>query len=1286
MAALLATTEKVVRIISRGQVYEQVYLGETPSSALGESQRSLESGLLGIYVTALELLADSGSLFKKGTARRTLEAIVNPDKATGSLAAIAEQESQLLLDVQACETKRSSDSDKKVVGMLETFNDPIFRIAKGVNKVLEEMQDSQRIKILEWISSVQFGKHHDNVKFQRTPNTGDWLLQHDDFRAWEDRRDSALFWLQGSAGTGKTYLTSSVIDRVHAMLTGSLEVEGLAYFYCDKTESQRAKPDEILRSFVRQLCTPAQDPKKMQSKINQAQKAARDKGTDFSWEQCEELIQDCLDGYGRTTLIIDAMDECDSRSRSKLLKTLKGFMANSKKPVKIYIASRPDSDIRKQLKDSPNIAVSASSNQEDIKVYLDTQLDKMAESDEQDFLKIAKVKQSVIDRLLQRCQGMFQWASLQIDVLKGFFTKRTFMDRLDALPKDIQAAYDEIWSHIEAEGDFEKSLIKRALQWTMATHKPFTSTELLSAIRINSNGDLFPLEDGLSEQALLKLCKNFLTIDTQSEVWRFSHLSVAEYLETKEGWSNTNLHYQAASACLSYFINTYDRDFAELPPQTFDLDTEVAVSDKYIVDADKEVDPADLAESDEGFGRYHPFHIYMRHCWMHHVREAEDTEGKDLATILKKFLGSPEESSSQYRKWFNVLYKDGWFFFKTFTTATGFYESRRFGTLSAGDIIHDIFDEQYAVFGVCRMGLENIASEWLEGADFDVSRVNTRGHSLLALAVMSGSLPICTKLIEKGADVNQRLQTNRRYGSALVAAVRLKRVDMVQSFLDFGANINLLVETKHSDDSSPLSAAVTGNDIEMVKLLLEHRKADFAMSCHEECDNDILQKAYYKDYGQSSWGRNDLELVKLMLQAGADVNTTLTLYVSPTGILHEVIRQADVEAVRFLVEEAKADVNKRHGEEDLYPIELAAGNDRGRHLAEILHILCEAGADVNATSSNGKYDSALAIACDNSALFASNGDRTSAAVIEVLLKAGAEVNKKITCGEIGSPLAIAARESHKTVILQSLLDGGADVNMQLENGKYRSALSAAGDASDDFEKFTFLLLQAGATPESNLKPEAYRPAMAASIVANDAEKVKKMLNAGATVDIPLEDPDFPTGLAYSTILNAGILEALIEADVNVNQSSTTARYGSALIAASCFGQYQAAECLINADAAVYTKHSGDYATAIEAAEAPFSEADRACVVRFCKSNEAEADALLDKWGKQKPEVLELLKKNMPPPEVIKAREEEEAEIEANTIFTHATYSWASRSGVPANAPFIVEPIGPRRLRSGNYVI
>jgi ankyrin repeat protein len=528
---------------------------------------------------------------------------------------------------------------------------------------------------------------------------------------------------------------------------------------------------------------------------------------------------------------------------------------------------------------------------------------------------------------------------------------------------------------------------------------------------------------------------------------------------------------------------------------------------------------------------------------------------------------------------------------------------------------------------------------------------------------MAGSAANCKKIIERGANVNQRLETHRTYGSALVAAVSSKRTEVIQSLLAAGADMNMLVATKNPDRSTALSAAITAGDTDIVKCLLENGKADVNMGYPDISNDSILFKAART---------GNLELIRLILEAGADVDTTFMSCSDHSGLLPQMINASNVEGVKYLVKEAKADVNKRHGKDQLYPIELAASNFLGSAGLEILEFLCrEGGADVNASSSSGKYGSALAAACASWDI----GHAIEAA--KCLLDAGADVNTQLTAGEYGSALAVAAKESYGTEIMELLIDAGADVNMHLENGPYGNALMAAqaGD-SGDYKKVAYLL-QAGANMEASLKPEAYRGAITAAVLANEPERVKAMVNAGAVVDVALEDSDFGDLLAYSTILNfeEGILEALQAGGAPADGVIATGRYGTALVAAASFGQYRAAKCLINAGAIVNIEtDSGDYKSPIEAAEAPFSEADKATIVKFCNLNESDARNLLKKWETQKGDVLKLLKEKREP---------------FTTTFSICrpilTTCSASKFAVSSNPPcFVIE--GPERLRSGNYVI
>lgn len=1190
MCALLGTTEKVVRVISRGQVYEQVYLPNTPGASLDTLQKNLESGLLKIYSTALELLADSGTLLSKNTARRTLEAIVHRGDAAGALAEIDQQEDDLLRDVQACESRRSAEADNRMIGMLETLNKPIARIDEGIDSILERVDD--RIDILEWISPIPFGKNHDNVKETRTPGTGEWLLQHRDYRDWEGKNSSVLFWLQGSPGTGKTYLTSSVIDRIQGALEEDPKDEGFAFFYCDRNEAKRAQPLSILQSFVRQLSTTASNPKLMQIQLRNACKTAREKGTSFRSDQCRELILASLNSYDKTILVIDALDECDPALRDEIIDALNSFLIESRKPVKIFISSRPDPDIKSQLESSPNVGISATDNQDDIKKYLDLELDKLAKN--ASFLK--SVKSSIIDKLLERCQGMFQWASLQVHQIVKCKTKASVMKRLDSLPEDLQNAYEEIWMEIEALEEPDRTLSKRAMLWAMAACKPLTTTEILSAIRIDSNGNMFSLDDKVDEQGLLSLCNNFLTIDTQLDVWRFSHLSVVEFLEAKHSWSLPKANYHAAGASLSYFINKYESDEIGTGAEPEDSDSRA-----------EEEDSNEPDESDDGFGKLHPFNIYMRHCWIQHLHGAEDTEDRHLAGLLKTFLGSPEASSLQYQKWFRQIIQD----FDQFEGTDQVPDYIHSG-LSKKDVFLDLSSEKFAIFAMCRLGLEDILSDWWESGDFDVSRANDRGHNLLTIAAAGGSLPICKKLVEKGQDVNCRLDGDGPYGSALVAAAAEGRIEVVNYLIKAGADVDMLLESGAASNSNALSAAISAEKGEVVKYLVQQAKADVLM--HLPCSH--MQSAL----GESAFTQG-YEIIKILLDAGADANMTFPHeYCGGWGnsLLHIKISMGDLESVKFLVKKAKVDVNKLHEGSQIYPIEAAAAGN----LQVLKFLVQEGGANVNALPRGGSNGSPLAAA---STMYSGGYDNA-----KVLIEAGADIYMQLPVGNYGSALAAAARVSGDEDLLNLLIESGADPNMRLEYGPYGSALIAAQLASSGDYNTVTTLLAGGADASMGVENGSYGYPIAAAVLGGQWYRVDELINAGADVDVPLKHPDFGSPLAYATTLmyEEAILDTLIDGGADVNRIDPTARYGTALIAAACFGQEQDVERLIEAGADVNLKvenGNGPYTTALEAAQAPFSEEDKACILRLSDGSEFEAEEKTEEWGEQKEEVVDLLK-------------------------------------------------------------
>ena len=165
---------------------------------------------------------------------------------------------------------------------------------------------------------------------------------------------------------------------------------------------------------------------------------------------------------------------------------------------------------------------------------------------------------------------------------------------------------------------------------------------------------------------------------------------------------------------------------------------------------------------------------------------------------------------------------------------------------------------------------------------------------------------------------------------------------------------------------------------------------------------------------------------------------TQTLPLRIVGVsLYSWAAKGDLEAVKMLLN-AKADVNVQ-GEYYGNPLQAAsASGNKG-----MVQLLLENGADVNAQG--GYYSNALQAA-------SASGNK---GVVQLLLEKGADVN--VQGGYYGNALQAASVSGNKGLV-QLLLEKGVDVNAQ--GGFYGNALSAASKLSHD--KVVQLLLGNGA--------------------------------------------------------------------------------------------------------------------------------------------------------------------------------------------------------------------------------
>jgi hypothetical protein len=158
------------------------------------------------------------------------------------------------------------------------------------------------------------------------------------------------------------------------------------FFYCsrDTTEPARSDPKAILASLARQLSCLEPGKPLLKPTVELYRKKEAEgfaSGSLRTQESCALIIQ-LIEQYPLTTIVIDALDECDPRKRRDLLEKLEQILRESSGLVKIFVSSRDDHDIMYRLQHYPNLEIKSDRNSDDIKVFVKDQTEQFIKDGE----------------------------------------------------------------------------------------------------------------------------------------------------------------------------------------------------------------------------------------------------------------------------------------------------------------------------------------------------------------------------------------------------------------------------------------------------------------------------------------------------------------------------------------------------------------------------------------------------------------------------------------------------------------------------------------------------------------------------------------------------------------------------------------------------------------------------------------------------------------------------------------------------------------------------------------
>ncbi|KAG4283468.1 hypothetical protein FPRO06_07847 [Fusarium proliferatum] len=430
--------------------------------------------------------------------------------------------------------------------MLQKIQPTLTELEDRVQELLVRIDESEQRNILGAISSILFRAHHDEVSRRRTAGTCEWILKRETFIRWEES-DSSVTILYGSPGAGKTFLVSKVVDHsIERAETG----EAVAFFYCKRDEENRRNPQDILRSILRQLSSPVKETHR--GMIHVAVKDLPNRlalqGTTFDIPICESLIEKLIKDYPRTTIILDALDECDRSTREDLMRVLSNS-TNQGSKVRVFISSRHDEDILRHFESKSIMRIQATDNGADISSFVD---DKLFQDPRWPNIN-PEFQEEVKSIFHKKSQGMFQWAALQVDQIRRLriWSEHNIKEQLEISPTGLKGAYDVVWNQIQEMSLYEEQLARRAFQWALCAFRPLTTSDLLLMMQIDPSTGMMEADVDFTPETIESICGNLLVYDRDLGRWRFSHLSAREYLEIHQ-YSILESHHHVAISSIKF--------------------------------------------------------------------------------------------------------------------------------------------------------------------------------------------------------------------------------------------------------------------------------------------------------------------------------------------------------------------------------------------------------------------------------------------------------------------------------------------------------------------------------------------------------------------------------------------------------------------------------------------------------------------------------------------------------------------------------------------------------------
>lgn len=679
--------------------------------------------------------------------------------------------------------------------------------------------------------------------------TCQWVLTNPQYLYWVSETKPCLLWISGYSGSGKTVLSAFLSEYLSKTESSTSFHPIVCFFFCDeKIETQR-DGKAILRSLIFQILARR---KKLVSHVKSAydiQGSHLVENFNELWRIFTAIARDKR--VGPIHVIIDAIDECEERSRIRFLEGISTLVGNaqsaatsSASPVKFLLTSRPL--LGRQYTTHHLQIEEVHRVEEDLRLVIHTKTERIARR-----MKIKPETRTYLEQALYSKAGQtFLWVTLVLYLLeKSLLASQKDIHRIvNEFPQGLAATYNRFLQSISAE---YQELASKLLHFLVGSLRPFTLEEIRILLAWQDHHRTVAAVEEDGQPNILETIEGILGPMVRISDSRVSlvHQSAKEYLHALSTQKDNPLcavygvdpHKASmllAQVCISYLslddfkadiFSMHQLSVDDLPistvAQTPELDNTHAFVDPSSIGEDTILQDPAVVESEacKSIAERYTLFDYSAMHWAGHFSSCSGIRSQAL---VRSALAISESNDNANLGWFRYYWIHAGLSLANPLEFTPFIIACFYSHLASIKWLLENGPPQdedalgSGLYWASRMGHRDVV-DYLLRNEVQPNSKAVEGQTPLAIAAQFDHVQVVELLSEvDGTDVNYR---NHRGRTPLSLAAGNGHYEVVRRLLD---HQRVQPDLPDYNEWSPLFWAISGKHLGVLKILAADKRVD----------------------------------------------------------------------------------------------------------------------------------------------------------------------------------------------------------------------------------------------------------------------------------------------------------------------------------------------------------------------------------------------------------------------------------------------------------------------------